>query len=92
MLEAWYQWTVRSKLTHMVEAAKTIKRQWDGIISWKTNEINNGILEGLNSVVQAAKARARGYKTFKNFKIMVYLTTGNLDFHSLNHHYSSLRA
>jgi transposase len=42
--------------------AKTIKRHWDGIISWKKSQINNAILEGLNSVLQAAKRKARGYK------------------------------
>ena len=51
----------------------------------------HGILEGLNSIVQAAKARARGYRTFKNFKTIVYLTTGKLDFHTMNPHYRSLR-
>ena len=37
------------------------------------------ILEGLNSLVQAAKAKARGYKTFKNLKTMIYMLTGKLD-------------
>ena len=46
--------------------------------------VNNGILEGLNSIVQAAKAKARGYKTFQNFRIIVFLLTGDLNFKSLN--------
>ncbi len=28
------------------------------------NKINNGILEGLNSVIQVAKSKAREYKIF----------------------------
>jgi transcriptional regulator with XRE-family HTH domain len=31
-----------------------IKRHWSGILQWKLSSINNGILEGLNSVIQAA--------------------------------------
>ena len=90
LLRGWYNWTVRSKLEPMVEAARTIKRHWDGIVSWKVSQISNGILEGLNSLVQAAKARARGYRTFKNFKIIVYLTTGKLDFRRINRYYKPL--
>jgi hypothetical protein len=28
-------------------------RHWSGILQWKLSSINNGILEGLNSVIQA---------------------------------------
>jgi len=44
------------------------------------SKINNGILEGLNSMVQAAKAKARGYRTFKNLKAIIYMLTGKLDY------------
>jgi len=56
---------------------------WEGIIRWQESKINNGILEGLNSVVQAAKRKARGYK-IAHFKSIVYLITGKLDFSKVN--------
>jgi len=56
---------------------------WDGITRWQESRINNGILEGLNSVIQAAKRKARGYK-FKHFKSIVYLMTGKIDFSKVN--------
>jgi len=59
---------------------KSIKKHWAGIIKWFDSRINNGILEGLNSMVQAAKNKARGYKSFKYFKNIIYLLTGKLDF------------
>ena len=83
-LNKWYYWATHSKLEPIVKAAKTVKRHWDGIVKWHESKINNGILEGLNSVIQAAKSKARGYKTFKNYKIMVYLLTGKLDFSLVN--------
>jgi hypothetical protein len=49
------------------------------------SQINNGILEGLNSVLQAAKRKARGYK-IKHFKTIAYLLTGKLDFSKVNSH------
>ena len=61
-------------------AAKAIKRHWSGVLRWYDSKINNGILEGLNSLVQAAKAKARGYRTFKNLKTIIYMLTGKLDY------------
>ena len=83
LLKHWYFWATHSRLKPMKKAAKTIKNHWDGILQWKKSQINNGILEGLNSVVQAAKRKARGYK-FKHFKTIVYLITGGLDFGKVN--------
>jgi transposase len=35
-------------------------------------------LEGLNSLIQAAKRRARGYRSNRNFIAMIYLIVGKL--------------
>ena len=83
-LNKWYYWATHSRLEPIVKAAKSVKSHWDGIVKWYESKINNGILEGLNSVIQAAKSKARGYKTFKNYKIIVYLLTGKLDFSLVN--------
>ncbi len=82
-LKKWYFWATHSRLEAVVKAAKTIKRHWDGVLNWKESQINNGLLEGLNSVIQAAKRKARGYKK-PHFKTMVYLLTGKLDFTTVN--------
>jgi transposase len=89
-LNKWYYWATHSKLEPIVKAAKTVKRHWDGIVKWHESKINNGILEGLNSVIQAAKSKARGYKTFKNYKIIVYLLTGKLDFSLVNNKFREI--
>jgi transposase len=86
LLKRWYYWATHSQLAPMIKVAKTIKRHWDGILNWKKSQINNGILEGLNSVLQAAKRKARGYK-IKHFKTIAYLLTGKLDFSKVNSHY-----
>ncbi len=86
LLKKWYFWATHSRLEPFIRVAKTIKAHWDGILEWKRSQINNGVLEGLNSVVQAAKAKARGFRTFRNFKIVVYLITGKQDFGTVNCH------
>jgi len=84
LLKRWYYWATHSRLAPIISAAKTIKSHWEGIINWMTSKINNGILEGFNSIVQAAKAKARGFKTFENFRIIIFLLIGKLDFRKLN--------
>jgi len=76
----WYFWDTHSLLEPMKEAAYTIKRHWDGILRWFTSKINNGILEGINSLIQAAKDKARGYRTMKNLITMICLIGGKLEF------------
>lgn len=79
-LKKWYFWATHSRLEPVKEAAYTIKRHWDGVLNWFESRINNGILEGFNSLVQAAKARARGYRTTEYLITMIYLITGKLRF------------
>jgi transposase len=79
-LKKWYFWATHSRLEPIKEAASTIKRHWAGILKWFKSKINNGILEAINSLVQAAKARARGYRTPKNLITMIYLISGKLSF------------
>jgi len=62
------------------EAAQTIKIHRPGGVRWFTGKINSGILEGLNSLIQATKTKARGYRTFENFSAIVYLIAAKLDF------------
>jgi transposase len=52
-------------------------------LQWGKSKLNNGLLEGLNSVIQAAKLKARGYKK-PHFKIIAYLLTGKLNLTQVN--------
>jgi len=74
------RWRNASECAPIKQCAKTIKKHWQGILNWFESRVNNGILEGINSMIQAAKARARGYRTVKNFITMIYLISGKLDF------------
>jgi len=84
LLNKWYYWATHSRLSSVINVAKTIKLHWDGVVNWMESKINNGILEGFNSIVQAAKAKARGFRTFECFRIIIFLLLGKLDFRKLN--------
>ena len=77
-LKKWYAWAARSRLEPIKAFAATLKKHWNGIIRWFTSKLTNGILEGLNSLVQAAKARARGYRSLEYFKLMIYMVAGKM--------------
>jgi transposase len=77
-LKKWYFWATHSRLQPMIEVARTVKRHWDGILRWHDSHIANGILEGINSLVQAAKAKARGYRNIHNLKAIIYIIAGKL--------------
>lgn len=79
-LKRWYFWATHSRLPAMIRVARTIKRNWDGVLRWFQSRISNGMLEAMNSLLQAAKARARGYRTTDNLIAMAYLVSGKLDF------------
>jgi len=77
-IEGWYQWGIRSRLKPIMEFAQLLRRHWQGVLRWFTSKLNNGLLEGLNSLVQAAKVRARGYRSVEYFKLMIYMIAGHL--------------
>jgi transposase len=79
-LKKWYFWATHSRLPHVIDIAKTFKNHWSGIMNYVNARINNGVLEGINSLIQAAKNSARGFRSTKNFIITIYLRLGKLHF------------
>jgi transposase len=82
-LQRWYFWATHSRLPAMIQFARLLRRHEAGVLRWLTSRISNGILEGINSLVQAAKAKARGYRSTRNLIAMAYLLAGKLDFRLL---------
>lgn len=79
VMKDWIDWGMRCRLEPMVDVAKMLKKHYDGVVRWFTSNLNNGLLEGINSLFQAAKRKARGYRSYENM-IAIYLLAGKLDF------------
>lgn len=79
-LAFWCDLVTESEIQPFIKAAKTVKAHWSGIINYIESRINNGILEGINSKIQLAKKRARGYRNIENFINMIYFICGKLKF------------
>jgi len=79
-LAFWCDLADESGIFPFQKVVNTIKAHWSGIINYIESRINNGILEGLNSQIQLAKKRARGYRNINNFINMIYFICGKLKF------------
>lgn len=78
-LGRWIGWALRSRVEPMVKAAQTIRQHVPSILRVLSNDLTTAVMEGINSLVQAAKARARGYRNSENFITIIYLIAGKLD-------------
>lgn len=79
-LAFWCDLANDSKIFPFQRVVKTIRAHWSGIINYIHSRISNGILEGINSKIQLAKRRARGYRNTNNFINMIYFIAGKLKF------------
>jgi transposase len=77
--ERWISWAKRSRLEPMKAVARTMEKHREGILAWFDSRISNGLIEGINSLVQAAKAKARGYRNSETLKAVTYMVAGKLD-------------
>ena len=77
-LRRWVSEAKASELEPLVAFAEMLEAHWSGVIRWHQSRVSNGLLEGLNSLIQAAKRRARGYRSARNYKAMIYLVAGKL--------------
>jgi transposase len=77
-LDRWNAWVKISDLGPMKKLAKTIMAKSKGILRSISTGLSNGVLEAINGNVQAAKRKAKGYRSKRNLKAIVYLIAGDV--------------
>lgn len=78
-LKDWCSWAVRSRLPAFRRLAQTIKDHWDGILAYYPHRITSAAIESINSIIQTARRRARGFRNFANLKAICYWMAGDLN-------------
>jgi transposase len=78
-LRRWIEEVDTSALKPLAGFARMLEDHWLGVTRWHHSRVSNGLLEGLNSLIQAAKRRARGYRTNRNYIAMIHLVAGKLN-------------
>lgn len=69
----------RCRFEPFVKLGRTVRRQLEGILTiFESRGLTNGSSEGINSVIQCAKARASGFRAIENMIAIVILMTGDL--------------
>ncbi len=77
-LDRWNAWVRVCDLGPMKKLAKTIMAKSAGILRSIETGLSNGVLEAINGNVQAAKRKAKGYRSNRNLKAIVYLIAGDI--------------
>lgn len=85
-LKGWLTMARASTLAPIRKAAATINNRAKGILRWYVSRLTNAVMEGLNSLLQAAERKARGYALHRTFITMAYLIAGKLDLRHCHPH------
>lgn len=72
LLEKWMELATILDLEPINRFVNTVKSHFDGIAQSIKSGITNAVSEGINSVIQLARTRARGFRNIDNFMYMVY--------------------
>jgi len=75
-LAFWCDLVAEAGIEQFIRFAQTVRAHWKGITNYTKCHLSNGILEGINSKVQLAKARARGHRNTQNFINMIDFIAG----------------
>jgi len=78
LFKGWIQWARRSRLAPFKRLGATLRDHLPGILNGFELGLSNGTAESINSKIQAAIARARGFRTHQNLMAVVYLIAGKL--------------
>lgn len=76
-------WMRHGRVEEMKSVAETIKDQLEAILAYWDFKYTNALLEGLNSIIQTVKRRARGFRTIDHFRTVIMLTCGKLGLNKL---------
>ncbi len=79
----WCTLADTSNIKPLMKLADTLRSHQRGILNWWRSRISNGLIEGMNSLIQAAIAKARGYRNPNNLITIAYLIAGKLDFNNI---------
>ena len=75
----WYSWAIRSRLTPIKKVALMLKNHLAGLLSYFRHRVTNATAEGFNNRIQTIKSAARGFRSFKNYRLRILFYCGKLD-------------
>jgi transposase len=80
LLNNWMERASNLFLSPINTFVNTIKNHFDGVVNAMKSLDTNALAEGLNSLFQLAKSRARGFRNIDNFINMIYFLGNHFKF------------
>lgn len=80
LMAHWLKATSGSAIAQVVKFSNTVANHLDGIMNYFDSGLTSGFIEGINSLLESAKTKARGYRNPHNMICIAYLIAGKLDF------------
>lgn len=77
-LRWWVTRARRARLAPFGKLADSMMEHWEGIVAFLQTRVTNGVIEAINGLLQLAKRMARGFRSFRNFRLMALLKAGRL--------------
>lgn len=74
----WHLKVKNTQNVHLTKVATMFEKHFAGILNYVKHRVTNAIAEGLNSRIQQLKAKARGFKSTKAFRIAILFHFGKL--------------
>jgi len=78
ILERLTSWMMHSRLEPMKAAARSLRQNREEILAYFIHRSSNAFAEGMNSLIQTAKRKARGFRTYEGFRTIIFLAVGKL--------------
>lgn len=75
----WYGRSIRSRLKPVRKVARSFRQSLPRLLTWFEHRISNAAAEGFNSVIQALKSAARGFRNPEHYRIRILFLCGKLD-------------
>ena len=80
LLEVWIDKAKQTYLEPIKTFINTIKNNYKGVVNSMKTGLSNAVAEGINSIVQLTKSRARGFRNLNNFINMIYMLGNDFKF------------
>jgi len=80
LLNNWLHIAVQSGIKPILTFVNLVKNNFGGILRSIKTGLTNALAEGINSKIQTAKARAKGFRNMDNFRAMIYFLGNDFDF------------
>ncbi len=75
----WHRRTQRCRLERMKKSGRRFKASLPRLLNRFAHPISNALADGFNSVIQANKSAARGFRNFAHYRVRILFLLGKLD-------------